>query len=156
MVEIIKAKITDLEMIHKMQVESFLSLLEKYKDYELSPACETLERIVEKYNQVFTTYWLIKNDKDIVGAFRIVRLKDKVYRISPIFILPSSQGRGIGQEVFNLIEKEYEDADRFVLATILEEKRNCYFYEKLGYETTGEIKKIKDGMNIVYYEKNML
>ncbi len=122
MVEIIKAKITDLEMIHKMQVESFLPLLEKYKDYDLSPACETLEHVVEKYNQVFTTYWLIKNDKDIVGAFRIVRLKDKVYRISPIFILPSMQDKRIGQKVFNLIEKEYEDADRFVLATIVEPK----------------------------------
>ncbi len=156
MIEIIKAKRTDLEIIHKMQVESFLPSLEKYKDYEVSPACETLEHVLEKYNQVFTTYWLIKNQKDTVGAFRIVRFKDKVYRISTIFILPSMQGRGIGQEVFNLIEKEYQDAERFVLDTILEEKRNCYFYEKLGYVKTGEIKKIKGGMNIVYYEKNML
>ncbi len=143
-------------MIHKMQVESFLPSLKKYKDYDLSPACETLERIVEKYNQAFATYWLIKNDEDIVGAFRIVRLQDKIYRISTIFILSNIQGKGIGQEVFNLIEEEHEDADRFVLDTILEEVRNCYFYEKLGYEKTGEIKKIKDGMHIVCYEKNMI
>ena len=38
--------------------------------------------------------------------------------------------------------------------SILQEKGNCYLYEKMGYHRTGKIEKINEQMDIVFYEKN--
>ena len=40
------------------------------------------------------------------------------------------------------------------LDTILQEKGNCYLYEKLGYHKTGKTEIINDKMTIVFYEKD--
>ena len=37
----------------------------------------------------------------------------------------------------------------------LQEKGNCYLYEKMGYVKTGEINPIKEGMDLVYYMKKL-
>lgn len=154
-VEIIKAKLQDLQLLYDMQIESFKSLLEKYKDYDMSPGNETIQQIIRRYHQNFTTYWLIKshNTTKTVGGVRIINKGNGCYRVSPIFILPLEQGKGIAQETFRLLEEFYRDAKRWELDTILEEKGNCHLYEKLGYKKTGKIEMIKDGMTIVYYEK---
>ncbi|MDE5858832.1 MAG: N-acetyltransferase, partial [Oscillospiraceae bacterium] len=39
------------------------------------------------------------------------------------------------------------------LDTILQERGNCYLYEKMGYRQTGQTKIINERMTIVYYEK---
>ncbi len=156
MTRIIKARKEKLKLIHRLQIESFTPLLEEYQDYETNPANESLEDIVIKYNQDNTTYYLIEHEDKTVGAFRIVTLENNSYRISPIFILPSEQGKGIGQKVFHFIESHYKDAKKFCLETILQDERNCCFYQKIGYQKTGSYKEVKEGMTIVYYEKKML
>ena len=40
-----KAKREDIETIWKMQVEAFTELLDKYQDFDMSPATESLEKI---------------------------------------------------------------------------------------------------------------
>ncbi len=152
-VKIIKADLQDLQLLHDIQLESFKPLLKKYQDYEMSPGNESIEHILRRYNQSFTTYWLIKNFEKTVGGVRVITGPNGRYRVSPIFILPSEQGKGIAQEVFRLLEEFYQDSKLWELDTILEEKGNCYLYEKMGYKKTGRLEKIKDGMTIVYYEK---
>ncbi len=39
------------------------------------------------------------------------------------------------------------------LDTILQEKQNCYLYEKMGYRRTGKMEKVNGKMDIVDYEK---
>jgi len=67
--------------------------------------------------------------------------------------LPEHQGKGIAQNVFMLIEEIYTEAEAWELATILEEERNCYLYEKIGYSQTGVTIVINDKMTIVAYRK---
>lgn len=152
-VKIVKANREDLNLLHSIQIESFKSLLEKYQDYDMSPGNESIEQIIKRYNQNFTTYWLIKDNEKTVGGVRIITEEDENYRISPIFILPSEQSKGIAQESFKLLEEYYKYSRLWKLDTILEEEANCYLYEKLGYKKTGKLEKIKDGMTIIYYEK---
>ncbi|REK75088.1 GNAT family N-acetyltransferase [Paenibacillus paeoniae] len=149
-----KSDLKDAELIHDMQIRSFMPLLEKYQDYETSPANETLDRIVTRMNQSVTDYYIIKKSNTAVGGIRIVKRGNKVYRVSPIFILPEHQGKGIAQRVFALIELIYNDAKMWELDTILQERGNCYLYEKLGYQKTGETKVINENMTIVFYEKH--
>ena len=89
-----------------------------------------------------------------VGAIRINKLENGLKcRISPIFILPKYQNKGIAQKVFKIIEEKYKPEKGWVLDTILQEEGNCYLYEKMGYKRTGKTEKINERMDIVYYEK---
>ncbi len=155
-ITLFRASLHEAVIIHEMQVQAFKSLLEKYQDYETSPGNESLERIIERLNQTFTDYYIIKSYGVPVGAIRIVKKANRTYRVSPIFILPDYQEKGIAQKVFRMIEDTYADALIWELDTILQEKGNCYLYEKLGYRNTGESKQINDKMTIVFYEKQMI
>ncbi len=149
-----KAIREDCPLIHTMQREAFASLLEKYHDYEMSPGNEPIEKIYRRFDQKTTDYYLILNDTCVVGAIRIIRLEhEQVYRISPIFVLPACQGRGIAQTVFKIIEAMYTEYSIWKLDTILQEKGNCYVYEKMGYIKTGEETVINEKMTIVNYKK---
>lgn len=155
-ITLFKSGLKEASVIHEMQIKTFKPLLNKYQDYDTSPANESLERIIDRLKQSFTDYYIIKSSNLSVGAIRIVRKENQTYRVSPIFILPEYQGKGIAQKVFSIIEETYNDARLWELDTILQEQGNCYLYEKLGYQKTGELKQINDKMTIVFYEKSLM
>lgn len=152
--KLIRANINDCEKIWEMQKEAFADLLEKYQDYETSPANEPVEKIKAKLLDSFTYFYFIYDDETLVGAVRVVHRNDgSRKRIAPIFIMKEFRGKGLAQKTFEEIEKIH-GCDNWSLDTILQETENCYLYEKLGYKKTGVIEKINDRMDIVYYEKN--
>ena len=152
-ISLTKTESKDAEIIHAMQIKSFMPLLEKYQDYETSPVNEPIEKIIDKINQSFTDYYIIKSDSIDVGGVRIVKKNDKHYRVSIIFILPEYQGKKIAQEAFQMLEQIYSDANEWELDTILQEQGNCHLYEKVGYKQTGETKVINDRLTLVFYKK---
>ena len=89
-----------------------------------------------------------------MGAIRIVDRKENGVnkRISPIFILPEFSGQGIAQMAIRMCE-ELHGSERWELDTILQEPKNCYLYEKMGYRRTGVEKVINDKLTLVFYEK---
>ena len=148
-----KASIRDAEAIHRLQVESFLPLLCKYRDYETNPANEDVERIIDRLKQPHTTYYFIILDDTRIGAIRIIfNDETRRARISPMFIVPEHQEKGYGQDTIALVE-DVVDAECWELETILQEKGNCYFYEKMGYRRTGVTQEVNDRMTIVSFEK---
>lgn len=152
--KLIRANINDCEKIWKMQKEAFADLLEKYQDYQTSPANEPVEKIKTKLLDSFTYFYFIYDDDALVGAVRVVHRNDgSRKRIAPIFIMKEFRGKGLAQKTFEEIEKIH-GSDNWSLDTILQETGNCYLYEKLGYKKTGVTEKINDRMDIVYYEKN--
>jgi len=151
-----KAKMADCEQIHKMQVESFGALFDKYKDSSTSPATEPMQRIRQKMAQEFTDYYFISVNNIDIGAIRIVRLKANVCRISPMFILPQYQGMGYAQQTILKVESLYPQAECWELDTIKQEPKLCYFYEKMGYVATGKEETLQEDMTIVFYSKSML
>ena len=154
MITLRKAKAEDIEKIWKMQVEAFRALLEKYQDYGLSPAAESIDKIRARYEQPWTTYFFIEADGNDVGAIRVVDRKDgSRKRISPLWIMEEYRGKGYAQAAITAVEELY-GADNWSLDTILQEKGNLHLYEKMGYHQTGKIEHINDRMDIVFYEKN--
>jgi GNAT superfamily N-acetyltransferase len=153
-IELKKASISNAELLHEMQIKAFMPLLQKYEDYDTSPANESVERIIQRLEQPFTDYYVVMLDNLEVGGIRIMRLDGGLRcRISPLFILPEYQGLGIAQETIRLAEELYSPSKGWELDTILQEQGNCYLYEKLGYKQTGETKVINDKMTLVFYEK---
>ena len=142
------------QQLWEMQKKSFAELLDKYRDYDTSPANESAERIAERLIQPFTYYYRIQDGETTVGAIRVVDKKDgSRKKISPLFILPEYRGKGYAQWAMRETERLH-GAENWALDTILEEVGNCYLYEKMGYSKTGETKKINERMTLVFYEKN--
>ena len=160
-IKLVLATADDAQVIHQMQYEAFLPLYEKYHDDETSPAKESLDTVIWKITQPDSEYWLIQSDCKNVGAVRVVKDKNTttynrncVKWISPIFILPEFQNRGIGQLVIKKIFEAYPEAITFRLATIKQETGNCYLYEKCGFVRTLKEHIVNEEMTLVYYEKS--
>ena len=153
-VKLQKANREDMHELWKMQVDAFKDLLDKYQDYDMSPAAESYERILQKYDFTGTIYYFIVADGIKVGGIRVIdKMDGSRKRISPIWIMHEFRNKGYAQQAIQEVEKLYGD-DNWSLDTILQEKGNIHLYEKLGYKRTGKIERISYLMDIVYFEKN--
>lgn len=144
----------DAPAILDLQRRAFDALLEKYQDYDASPAMESMEVLQWKLASSERDFYFIMEDARTAGMVCVKRLT-KNHCISPIGLLPEFQGRGIGRTAVEQLEKRYPDCLRWELGTIMQEQKLCQFYESLGYRRTGEITPVKPGMDIIGYEKSI-
>lgn len=151
--KLIKAGIDDAEELWKMQVKAFQGLYEKYQDTQTSPATEKMDKIIMRLNQPFTYYYFIEANGEIVGAVRVVDKQEEAKRISPLFIMEEYRNKGYAQKAIELVEEIHGSSD-WELDTILQEKGNCYLYEKMGYHQTGQTETISEKMTLVFYKKD--
>lgn len=151
--QLLLAKNTDLKLIHELQIKSFKTLLERYKDYSTNPASESLSKIQKRFNENKTTYYLICYNDIYIGAVRLITKNKNTNKISPMFIEPNYQNKHIGQKVISNLELLYPNSTVWELNTIIQEISLCKFYEKMGYVDTGERHNIQDGMDIISYQK---
>lgn len=149
--ELIRADIDDAQELWQMQKEAFAQLLERYRDYETNPASEPLERTVQRLSDG-SSFYFIFNGGEKVGAIRIVTDGER-NRISPVFIMPQHRGKGLAQAAIALAE-QLHGGRGWELSTILQEAGNCRLYEKLGYRRTGQVQRINERMDLVFYEKD--
>ena len=154
-IKLITAKHEDIGIILQMQKEAFSELYAKYQDSETSPATEEYKDILFRFIQPETTYYFITANDEKVGVIRVVDHKDGTTRkrISPIFIMPEYRNKGYAQQAIKEAERIH-GKQHWKLDTILQEKGNCYLYEKLGYHQTGKTEQINERMTIVFYEKD--
>ena len=141
------------ECLHKMQVEAFIALYEKYRDDITSPAKESLEKITQKIvedNSDF--YFILFNGKRVGGARVKWHNGRNVKWISPIFVIPQFQNKGIASAVIEqLFEMYSSDTIEWRLDTIKQEEKNCYLYEKCGFVRVDNETVINEKMTLVEY-----
>ena len=152
--KLVRVNIQDAENLWKMQIAAFQDLYAKYQDTETSPTTETLEKTIMRLEQPYTYFYYITVDDTTVGAMRVIDHKEEGrYKfLSPIFIMKEFRGKGYAQQAIQLAE-EIHGSSGWALDTILQEKGNCYLYEKMGYRQTGEAKVINERMTLVFYKK---
>lgn len=149
-----KAVTKDAYSIFNIQVEAFTPLLHKYHDYQTSPANESVDRVLKRIEHASSVYFKIMEDDVLVGAIRVVwNDTPSALWISPIFILPTYQGKGVAQAAMKLVEAQFPQARSWELATIQEEVGNCYLYEKLGYVKTGQTKALNEHATLIFYKR---
>lgn len=66
-----KATANNAKEIFDIQIEAFMPLLDKYKDYETNPANENIEKVVSRINRPDGGFYKIVADNKIVGAICI-------------------------------------------------------------------------------------
>lgn len=146
-----KATAEDAEELFELQKKVFTPMYEKYEDHETTPVKQTFERFKERLK--LGDYFKISLGNSLVGSVHVYPKSAGVMRLHMINILDEFQGKGIAQQVMMRLESLYPEANRWELDTILEEKRNCYLYEKMGYVQTDEKWKVNDKMTLVHYVK---
>lgn len=153
-VKLVKANEGDAEEIWNMQRTAFAELLEKYKDFDTSPANEPLKNVVRRLRQPFTFFYFITLNGEKIGAIRVVDKSSsgELKRISPIFILPKYRNKGYAQSAISYVEEIHGNSD-WALDTILQEKGNCHLYEKMGYRKTDKKTIINAQMTLISYKK---
>ena len=154
-VTLLPAKVEDYRRIHAMQVRAFAPLLQKYRDYDTNPGAESSDRVLSRLLSPDSTCHLIIADGVCVGMIRVQACCTGEYRISPLFVLPEHQGKGVAQAAVRAVFDMYTDAQLWTLDTILEEESLCRFYEKLGFKRSDYRKKIQDHLTLVGYERRM-
>ena len=144
----------EIPQMYEMQIESFMPLYEKYHD-EGSPAIESIDRVRGRAARPNRKYYFIVKDGARVGAINIGHNdpdEKKVAFISPLFILPKYQNKGMGyvaiQKAFDMLP----EVTTWKLETILQEPANCHLYEKCGFVRIGEDKVINENMTLIDYE----
>ena len=153
-IQLRKATEEDLRRIHYIQVKSFAQLLLKYEDFESSPAADSQEDIRQRFRQPFTDYYFVVLDDREIGMLRVCDFGENC-RLSPLCILPEYQGRGYAQQAIAQMESLYPKARLWQLDTIAQEQKLRHLYEKMGYRQIEKTEQIKEGMELVYYEKPM-
>ena len=74
--------------------------------------------------------------------------------ISPIFVIPQFQNKGIASAVIEqLFEMYSSDTIEWRLDTIKQEEKNCYLYEKCGFVRVDNETVINEKMTLVEYTK---
>ncbi len=149
-----KAVWEDCPGIHAMQIQAFRSLLDKYQDCDFSPGAEKLERTQRRFREPITDFWLIQLDGQRIGAIRVCSFGE-LCKLKQIFVLPEYQGKGYGQEAIRQVEALYPQAARWELDTILQEAKLRHLYEKMGYRSTGRTQRIQEGMDLLFYAKQV-
>ena len=152
MISLRKATYEECPLIHTIQVRSFIGLLQKYNDFDSSPAAESLDKIEQRFLQPYTDYYFILASDQIVGMLRVCNFGVNC-RLSPICILPEFRGKGYARQAIHVMETLYPAAILWQLDTIKQEEYLCRLYESVGYRKTGQTESLKDGMDLVFYEK---
>jgi len=144
----------EIPQMYEMQIESFMPLYEKYHD-EGSPAIESIDRVRGRAARPNRKYYFIVKDGARVGAINIGHNdpeEKKVAFISPLFILPKYQNKGMGYVAIRKAFEMLPEVTTWKLETILQEPANCHLYEKCGFVRVGEEKIINDNMTLIDYE----
>ena len=148
-----KATPADAHLLHQIQVKAFLPLLEKYQDHTTNPACEPIDKTLERINSSSRGFYKILKDNQLVGAIAIKHTSDHSLWIGPIFVDPDFQNQKIAQKGMILIENLFTHVTKFELATLSKETGNIHLYQKLGYKFTDRKEKVNDLLDLVFFEK---
>ena len=151
----------DAECLHKLQIEAFMPLYEKYQDDATSPAKESLETLTKKIVEDNSDFYFILFNGEKAGAVRVKwhnggKVYENVNWISPIFIVSRFQNKGIASNVIKQLFTIYPNIIEWRLDTIKQEEKNCYLYEKCGFVRTGDETVVNENMTLVDYVKSCI
>lgn len=154
MVKLVRAGQEHGKELFAIRKKAFQPLLERYQDFDTNPAAESWETF-QSYYWENSDNFLIQLDGVSIGVLRVIKLSEDAYRLSSFGVLPEYQGNGYGQQAVQEMEKLYPQAKNWSLDTIKQEPKLLHFYKKLGYRQTGKEDQIKEGMDLVFFEKNI-
>ena len=118
------------EILSKEQLDYMLGLF--YSE-------EALAKQIENKEQLF---YLILDSESIIGFIGIEHnyKNEAITKIHKIYLLPETQGKGIGKKVFDEIQKmALENNSKGLLLNVNRYNTALGFYKKIGFEVVEEV-----------------
>lgn len=118
------------EILSKEQLDYMLGLF--YSE-------EALAKQIENKEQLF---YLISDSESIIGFIGIEHnyKNEAITKIHKIYLLPETQGKGIGKKVFDEIQKmALENNSKGLLLNVNRYNTALGFYKKIGFEVVEEV-----------------
>lgn len=129
----------------------FMPIFLKYRD-KINPVFRNYFDFIKYYKSPkLTMLWIVFDSKKVGQIW--IKTSDDYASVARIFVLKKWQNRGIAQQAIIQSERIFYSYSLWNLETIMQEKKNCHLYEKMGYEQTGQEKKVNNRMTLIYYEK---
>lgn len=95
--------------------------------------------VIRKLMRSSDNLWLTaKNKNKIVGFIRVRKDNQNIGHISALFVLPQTQGLGIGSKLLQKALLWLKDTDEVRLAVVEKNVTAIKFYEKHGFKQTSE------------------
>lgn len=95
-------------------------------------------------------YKIVAGNGRIIGGIVVYQTGYRQMELGRIFLHPTFQNQGIGEQAICFLEQTYPETDRWTLDTPAWNQRNRHFYEKMGYRLTG-----KEGPGGLWFAKQM-
>lgn len=154
-IRLIRAGMADAESLHRMKHAAFWPVYQRYHDDALSPALELLSKVKSQLENPATDWYILRRGEADVGGMRIVRERTEdgraVCRISPLFVLPEHQGRGIASAALKAAFSLYPEAAQWRISAILQERSTVRLYERHCFRRTETEPTAYPGMDIVHF-----
>jgi len=146
MITISEATLNDLKLIQEIAYKTwpltYGEILSKEQlDYMLNLIYSD-EALTEQYEKKEQLFYLVSNSESTLGFIGIEHnyKNGAVTRIHKIYLLPETQGKGIGKIVIEEIEKLALQNNSTSLSLNVNRFNNALrFYQKLGFEVTDEV-----------------
>ena len=117
-------------------------------------------------NGDFFRQWLLPYDEsvgykiiageEIIGGIIVWILPEAHNILGTVFVDPDYQDRGVGQAVWQYIEKTYPDTISWSLGTPVWATKNHHFYEKCGFVKVDQDPLIKPEDDSLIFRKELL
>ncbi|WP_456312598.1 GNAT family N-acetyltransferase [Pseudomonas shirazensis] len=146
MITISEATLNDLKLIQEIAYKTwpltYGEILSKEQlDYMLNLIYSD-EALTEQYEKKEQLFYLVSNSESTLGFIGIEHnyKNGAVTRIHKIYLLPETQGKGIGKIVIEEIVKLALQNNSTALSLNVNRFNNALrFYQKLGFEVTDEV-----------------
>ncbi len=108
-----------------------------YKDSFSKESLDGLSNYIKNLPEDEHFFIARDSDKAIFGACRVLR-KNGVNQLQAIYVLPGYQGMGIGSRLWDAVKGTLNNDEAIVVEVATYNNNAISFYEKLGFEDTGE------------------
>lgn len=154
MLKLIKVEVKDAKKLLDVQRICFYEYLEKYHDYSINPANKTPEQLEKTISDESYFAYFIEYNQELAGMICIKKISEEKCEIDIFGILPDYRNKHLGNKVINMIFEIHNTARIWVLGTMLQEEKNIYFYEKIGFSRIPDAKpiEINEYLTIVRYQ----
>lgn len=152
----------DLEAIQRLLKETwhatYDSIHGKAKVDEICMAWHSIEVLEPKLTQPLTEFIVADTGTKIVGMAYASQL-DSMAILHQLYVHPSAQGNGVGQELLQEITFCFDSAEKLALEVDTKNKGAIKFYERNDFKKIGETENCgtqDSGIPAFVYEKTLL
>lgn len=156
MIQLIAVEPQNLLTINNIQKRSFKKSYEKHGDLATSPFTRTLGEVDAAVKDKQHPYFFLIQDEKPVGYVRLGSANTiRQIQIMPLGLLPEVDTPELRQEAVAAVEKQYSNADSYLIETIFQEAEQLAVYQDLGYELQPEKQILQAGLTLVRLVKQI-